>query len=127
MSRQDVDDYLARSVQPLTGALGDLCELIRGVDARIDEEIKWNGPSFSIADHFATTGFSPAGSLRLVLHTGAAKREVPLELDIDAGGLPLDWKGTDRAVLTFTSEEDVHRRADALRSVLRQWIEQTQG
>lgn len=127
MSRDETDAYLARSTQPLKGALGDLCELIRGVDPRIDEEIKWNAPSFSIADHFATTGFSPAGALRLVLHTGAATRAEPLVLDIDAGGLPLEWKGTDRAVLTFTSEAEVHRSADALRSVLRQWIEQTQG
>lgn len=126
MSRAETDAYLERSTQPLKGALRDLCDLIRAVDPRIDEGIKWNAPSFSIDDHFATTGFSPAGALRLVLHTGAAKRAVPLVLDIEDAGLPFEWKGTDRAVLTFTSEEDVHDRADALRSVLRQWIAQTQ-
>lgn len=126
MSRQETDAYLEASSQPLAGALGELCELIRSVDPRIEESIKWNAPSFSIADHFATTGFSPSGALRLVLHTGAVKRATPLVLDIDEAGLPLDWKGTDRAVLTFASESEVRERADALRSVLRQWIAQSQ-
>ena len=127
MSREETDAYLERSSQPLAGALSELCELIRSVDPRVEESIKWNAPSFSIADHFAATGFSPGGALRLVLHTGAAKRATPLVLDIEDAGLPLDWKGTDRAVLTFSSADDVRDRADALRSVLRQWIAQTQG
>ncbi|MET0714960.1 MAG: DUF1801 domain-containing protein [Mycetocola sp.] len=127
MSRQETDRYLAKSSQALKGALAELCDIIRALDPRIDESIKWNAPSFSISDHFATTGFSPAGAIRLVLHTGATKLAAPLVLDIEDAGLPLDWKGTDRAVLTFTSEEDVHDKADALRSVLRQWIAQTQG
>lgn len=127
MTRTDTDAYLAASKQPLTDALADLCDVIRTVDPRIEESIKWNAPSFSIADHFATTGFSPSGALRLVLHTGAVKRATPLVLDITDAGLPLDWKGTDRAVLTFASAAEVHDRSDALRSVLRQWIAQTQG
>lgn len=127
MSRQEIDDYLDGSAQPLAGALTDLCELIRAVDPRIEESIKWNAPSFSIADHFATTGFSPSGALRLVLHTGAVKRATPLVIDIEDAGLPLDWKGTDRAVLTFGSADEVSSRADALRRVLTQWIAQTQG
>lgn len=126
MTRQETDAHLEASSQPLAGALAGLCELIRTVDPRIEESIKWNAPSFSIVDHFATTGFSPAGSLRLVLHTGAVKRATPLVLDIEDAGLPLDWKGTDRAVLTFSSADEVRDRADALRSVLRQWIAQTQ-
>ena len=127
MSRQETDAYLEASDQPLTDALADLCALIRTVDPRIEESIKWNAPSFSIADHFATPGFSPPGGLRLVLHTGAVKRATPLVVDIEDAGLRLDWKGTDRAVLTFASAAEVHDRADALRSVLRQWIAQTQG
>ena len=127
MTQDTTEAYVAASSQPLAGALAELCEIIRSTDPRIEESIKWNAPSFSIADHFATTGFSPAGALRLVLHTGAVKRATPLVIDIADAGLPLDWKGTDRVVLTFASEDEVRDRAEALRSVLRQWIAQTQG
>ena len=127
MSRQKTEAYLATLTEPTAGTLARLCDVIRGVDPRIDESIKWNAPSFSIADHFATTGVTPTGVVRLVLHTGAVKRAVPLVLDIADAGLPLDWKGTDRAVLTFGSADEVHDRADALRSVLAQWIAQTQN
>jgi len=127
MTRDTTEAYLRGLSQPAAGMLAELCDVIRSADSRIDESIKWNAPSFSIVDHFATTGFSPAGALRLVLHTGAVKRATPLVLDIEDAGLSLDWKGTDRAVVTFTSAEEVRRQADALRSVLRQWIDQTQG
>ncbi|MBG6238734.1 hypothetical protein IWX78_001706 [Mycetocola sp. CAN_C7] len=127
MSRQDTDAYLSSSDQPLVGALAELCDLIRAVDPRIVESIKWNAPSFAISDHFATTGFAPSGALRLVLHTGAVKRAVPLVVEIEDAGLSLDWKGTDRAVVTFGSADEVGARDDALRSVLRQWIAQTQA
>ena len=127
MTRDTTEAYLRGLSQPAAGMLAELCDVIRSADSRIDESIKWNAPSFSIVDHFATTGFSPAGALRLVLHTGAVKRATPLVLGIEDAGLSLDWKGTDRAVVTFTSAEEVRRQADALRSVLHQWIDQTQG
>ena len=71
---------------------------------------------------------SPTGGVRLVLHSGAVKREVPVQLRgvvEDATGL-LVWKGPDRAVATFRSVEEVQAHSGALTRILQRWIELTQ-
>lgn len=127
MTKTEVEQYLDGSEHPLTAALSELCDVIRGVDPRIDESIKWNAPSFFIADHFATTGFAPGGALRLVLHTGAKKRAQPLKIVIDGGDGLLEWKGGDRAIATFRSVDEVRAARQQLISVLAQWSAQTQS
>lgn len=126
MSRAEVEQYLSTLQHPLADVLAELCAVIRESDPRIDETIKWNAPSFFIDDHFATTGVAPKGGVRLVLHTGAKKRAVPLVIAIEGADGILDWKGTDRAVVSFDSLEQFEQCREPLAAVLPQWIAQTQ-
>jgi hypothetical protein len=126
MSRAEVDHYLDTLEHPLADVLVELCAVIRESDPRIDETIKWNAPSFFISDHFATTGVVPKGGIRLVLHTGAKKRAVPLAITIEGADGLLDWKGTDRAVVSFASREQFDAVRQRLAEVLPQWVAQTQ-
>lgn len=108
--------------------LTSLCEVLESADPRMRCEIKWNTPSYLISDHFATTGIMPKGGVRLVLHSGATRREVSVRLRdaIEDPSGTLDWKDEDRAILVFHSSEEVDAAQHALTPILRQWIELTQ-
>lgn len=94
--------------------------VVREADPRVQEEIKWIFPSFFVTDHFATTSLPPRGPLRLVLHTGAKKQAVAAAVSIDDEGGLLEWKGSDRAVLTFRGIEQVRERRRAVQDLIRQ-------
>jgi len=103
-----------------------LCDVITSSDERLRESIKWNAPSYAIDEHFATTGIERDGRVRLVLHAGARKRVDPLALHIDDPRGILEWKSPDRAIARFASAEQVEEASQYLRSILNQWIAQTQ-
>ncbi|SDT08108.1 DUF1801 domain-containing protein [Microterricola viridarii] len=126
MTRAEVDRYLSELDHPQAGTLAELCAIVRAADPRVQETIKWNAPSFFIAEHFATTGLSPRGQLRLVLHTGAKKLSEPLVVTVAGADGLLEWKGTDRAVVIVRDAEQLEGIREALGGVLRQWIAQTQ-
>lgn len=118
----------AHAEHPDLPVLTALCELIERVDPRLICEIKWNAPSYAIADHFATTGLAPKGGVRLVLHCGVAKRESPLRL---RGGIPdatglLEWRGGDRATVTFRTADEVNAVREELAAIIGEWIALTQ-
>lgn len=126
MTRQETEAYLAALDATHKDAFNALCGVVRSVDPRIDEGIKWNAPSFFITDHFATTGLTRDGVIRLVLHTGAKKRPDPLPIAIVDGDF-LDWVAPDRAVVTFADLHRVNELAPRLTPVIEQWIAQTQS
>lgn len=105
-------------------ALRALCELVRTAEPRLDGEIKWNAPSFTLDGRdVVTTGVNRDGSIRLVLHRGAAKAAPGTqrpEID-DPLGL-LEWRGVDRAIATFADDGAVRGNADAVRDLVRQWV-----
>lgn len=123
-TQQAVEAWLREMSDDRLPLLVELCRIIEQSDGRVVGEIKWNAPSYRIVEHFATTGIERRGGIRLVLHTGAAKRETPLPMREhveDPTGL-LAWKGSDRAVALFYSVEDVCAASEALTAILRQWI-----
>lgn len=122
MTRADTEAHLAALEHPLAPALAELCGILRTVDPRVGEEIKWNSPSFFLTDHFATTNLRPKGPLLLVLHAGVKKREIALKDRVADPASLLVWKSADRAVIEFADLASVQRREDALRSIIREWI-----
>ncbi len=126
MTRQETDVYLAALDARHRDSFTALCDLVRSVDNRVDETIKWNAPSFFITDHFATTGLTREGTIRLVLHAGAKKRPDPVSVALEDGDF-LTWAGTDRAVVTFADVREVNELAPRLTRVIEEWIAQTQS
>jgi hypothetical protein len=111
-------------VHPHKAAIQELRELVLAVDARIREEVKWNAPSFYLADNFATLRIHPSPILQLVLHAGSKKQVPPKEFHVpDPHGL-LRWPAKDRCVITFASSADVGLRAAAIKRIIRSWITQ---
>lgn len=116
-----VESYLRDLKHPLKPTLVALRSLLRGVDPRIVEEIKWNSPSFKLDDHFATFNLRKNAAL-LVLHRGARTKPPATRLAIDDPSGILDWRGNDRAIVSIEDAASLAKKRAALRAILTQWI-----
>ena len=120
----DVDAFLARLDHPLKAEIEALRTIIRGVDPRIGEAVKWNAPSFHLGEHFATFKLHPATRIQIVLHTGAKVRpNAPAMTIADPTGL-LKWAAADRCVVTLADMQAVQAHRADVEAILRQWIAQ---
>jgi hypothetical protein len=108
---------------PLRAAIDEARKVIRAAVPSATESVKWNAPSFATTEHFATFFLRAKSGFQIVLHLGAKPRAngVQREDVADPTGL-LEWRGDDRAILTFRDEADVKARAAAFSAVLRQWV-----
>lgn len=125
----EVDRFMAELQHPLKPAVEALRAIIRRVDKRGGEGIKWNAPSFFIDRHFATFKLYPPDKVQVVLHTDAKKTDEAKKLKgiiADPDGL-LKWAADDRCVVTFSDMEDVQKREDSFSAILKEWIAQTQS
>lgn len=88
----------------------------------LEEEIKWNAPSFAMAGKDRVTlGLARRGGVRAVLHLGAAKAAAPSSFH-DGAGLAR-WPSSDRGVVVFNSLNDFQTRRSAFVDLVRRWID----
>jgi hypothetical protein len=119
----EVVAFLRALVHPHKAQVEAVRRLVLGVDPSVRESLKWNAPSFSTREHFATFHLRGKEGVQLVLHTGAKVREtaktgVKVE---DPAGL-LTWLAPDRCMVRLADAADVARRGPALQALLREWI-----
>lgn len=120
----DVETLLAELDHPLATEISQLRAMIRGADPRIAEGIKWNAPSFHTTEHFATFHLRARDAIQVVLHLGAKPRpDASIRGVIADPAALLEWRGADRAIVTFCSQADVESKRDAFVALVRQWIE----
>ena len=119
-----VTQFLATLDHPHKEGIELLRSVILGVDRRIREGIKWNAPSFMLADHFATFRLHPPKNVQLILHTGAKARSGAKVFRIDDPEGLLKWPASDRAVLTFASTAEAKASKAAVQHIVKQWIAQ---
>ncbi len=117
----DVAAFIAALKHPQETGILAVRNIILGVDPGVSEGIKWNAPSFRTSEYFATVHLRARTGIRLILHVGAKKRELPAPDIADPDGL-LEWLAPDRAIATFADLGDLTARKPALESILRQWI-----
>lgn len=119
-----VERLMTELDHPMKDGIEFLRGLIRGMDSSIVEEVKWNAPSYRLADHFATFKLRPPTCIQLVLHTGAKVKAKPTKFVVsDPEGL-LSWRAPDRAVLTLKTASDAKLKASAVKNIISQWIGQ---
>jgi len=116
-----VDLLVAELEQPLRAEVESLRKVVLAVAAEIQEEVKWNAPSFYTGEHFATMRLNGKVLLQLILHLGAKKSSIARDSIEDPSGM-LNWLGPDRACIDFASPGAVKSQASALQSILRQWL-----
>ncbi len=118
-----MEAFIRSLAHPREAEIFAIRAVLLAADPRIAESIKWNAPSFSTTEHFATFQLRGKSGVQLVLHLGAKPRPDSLvRTSIDEPAAGLDWKGADRAVLTFTDLADVEARKGPLTRVVRTWI-----
>jgi hypothetical protein len=109
-----VDAYMERLDHPLKAEVQAVRDLIKGVDSRITEQVKWNAPSFSYMGYLATFNLRPTQHVHLVWHNGAILQ--------DPAGL-LEGRYPDRRMTYFTSMAEVEAKRPAMETLVRQWVE----
>lgn len=92
----------------------------------LNENIKWNGPNYSIGpEDRITMRIHPPKQIQLIFHRGAKVREQPpTELIKDDSGL-LIWKANDRAVATYKDMASIDTTKVALGKIVQDWINAT--
>jgi hypothetical protein len=123
-SVSEVDEFLANLKHPRKAEIEAVRAIILGADARIHESIKWNAPSFSVTDHFATFNLRSEEVVQVVFHRGAKVR-APASGPVisDPSGL-LKWVAKDRCIATLTDRKQIRSMKGALESIVKQWIGQ---
>jgi hypothetical protein len=122
--KESVDTYLAALEHPHKEGVQLLREAILGIDARIQEEVKWNAPSFCLDDHFATFRLHQGSTFQLILHTGAKAKANPKQFRLqDPKGL-LKWAAKDRCIIAFVSDADARAKGSEVVRMAAEWIAQ---
>ena len=119
-----VDDFMARLEHPLKAEIEAVRAIILGADSRIHESIKWNAPSFSIAEHFATFKLRPIETVQVDFHTGAKAKPTSRAMEIDDPAGLLTWAAKNRCMAVFSDMQDITSKTAALVMIVNQWIEQ---
>lgn len=119
----DADALVDALAAPQAALVRAFRELLLALDPRVQQDVKWNSPSFRTVDHFATLHLRDPKKVLVILHFGVHGKAKPSlrERVTDPDAL-LEWRGDDRAVLTLESEAQLKARAAALRKLLRAWI-----
>lgn len=117
-----VTALLDAAAHPQRAVIDALRTVIARAVPRASESIKWNAPSFAVAEHFATFHLRAKAGVHLVLHLGAKPQQA---LDMrEALGIEapfLDWKGPDRAVVAVRDATHLATIQPVLARVLRAW------
>lgn len=108
---------------PLVEAITELRKLILSAEESLTENIKWNGPNYSVgeADRI-TLRTQPTSQLQLIFHRGAKVQQQPNDhLIEDKAGL-LIWKENDRAVLTIKDLDFIEIHKAEIDQYVKDWV-----
>jgi hypothetical protein len=114
--KESVEAYMEKLDHPLKAEVEMLRDIIKGVNPKIAEQIKWNAPSYSYRgekDYIATFNLRAHQHVHLIFHNPAI---ASIKSDILEGDYP------DRRMVYFTDMDDVKAKRDALETVVRELI-----
>lgn len=122
---KSVDDLVAALPEPSRSAMTALRAVVASSHPDLGEQVKWNGPSFTIdGDDRISLGVAKGGTVRAVLHRGVKVKSTEGFVFEDAAGLAT-WPAVDRGVVTFADEAEVTAKSEPFRDLCRRWLEAT--
>ncbi len=119
----EVTKLIDSQKHPMVNAITELRKLILSAEEALTENIKWNGPNYSVgeADRI-TIRTQPPTKLQLIFHRGAKVQQQPPEhLIEDEAGL-LVWKENDRAVLTIKDLNFIQTYKAEITQYVKEWV-----
>ncbi len=119
----EVTQFLNSLNHPFRNEIEQLRLIILGANNKLTENIKWNGPNYSISgEDRITMRIQPPKQVQIIFHRGAKVKEQPQNrLLINDFGI-LIWKENDRAIATFKSMEEINNSKLVLAKVVEAWI-----
>lgn len=121
----EVSQFLDDLHHPMRTEIDHLREILLSAASDLSENIKWNGPNYTLHDEDRITmRVQPITQkqIQLIFHRGAKKQEQPKEKLIeDLSGI-LVWKENDRAVASFRGLEEITERKEELKNIVIKWL-----
>jgi hypothetical protein len=108
-----IDAFFAKLQHPLKAEMQAVTDIIRGASPKIEEDVKWGGPSFDCKEPFATFNPRLTDCVALIFHSGE-------RLVDDSGLLERGPKG--RAYAKFRSMAEVNKHRTTLIKLTKQWV-----
>ena len=115
--------FLEEQNHPLRIEIEALRHLILTANRALVENIKWNGPNYSLNDRDRITmKIQPPKNIQLIFHRGAKVKEQPKEKLIREDFGLLDWKENDRAVAIFMSILEIEKNKELISAIVNEWL-----
>ena len=108
-----VDAFLHKKKHPLTEEIQMVREIIINTDDRIQEDIKWQAPTFIYKGNMASIYMNARKFVRLQFQKGVVFE--------DRTGL-LEVEVNETRVAMFMDADDIIKKKEALETVTQQWI-----
>ena len=122
----EVTEFLNIQDHPLRKEIELLRICILSACNKLTENIKWNGPNYSLDNEDRITmKIHPPKYIQLIFHRGAKKQQQPKEKLIKENSNLLTWKENDRAIATFKNITEIETVAPELQIIVRAWINAT--
>ena len=123
---QEVTKFLDGLNHPLRTEIEQLRALILNAEDELTENIKWNGPNYSVNDaDRITMKIQPPKQIQLIFHRGVKKLEQPKERLLATNSKLLVWKENDRALASFKNLDDIENGKTELKGIVKSWIRAT--
>lgn len=118
-----VGQFLDALTPPQRDVAAQLVGCIRKIKPRLEEGIKWNAPSFKhLGEDRLTLNLSAKDRVRLILHCGAKAGPKRSGRLIDSESELLDWASNDRAIISFTTADEVRGAERELAGIIKAWL-----
>lgn len=123
----EVSLFLDELNHPFRSEIDYLRNCILSAQPVLNENIKWNGPNYSIGEEDRVTmRVQPLKKqAQLIFHRGAKKQVQPESKLLSTNSKLLVWKENDRAVVTFKSMLEIENSKDELTQIVKDWIKAT--
>lgn len=109
-----VDEFIAKLEHPLKAELEALRSIIVNANPKIEEDIKWGGPSFLYKEDLATFNPRIKNYVALIFHKGAL-------IDVKSDFLEEATKG--KVYAKFYSMDQVTANKELIEKMVNTWIE----
>lgn len=120
-----VDEFLDDQTEDKRAQIHALRKIILASEPSLAENIKWNAPNYVFGgeDRITFNTANKEGSVKLILHIGASKKEDKKSEPImnDNSGL-ITWNSNIRGTLTFTTIADVNAQQAKVAAIVKQWL-----
>ncbi|MBP0611441.1 DUF1801 domain-containing protein [Chryseobacterium sp. cx-311] len=121
---EEVTTFLDQMHHPSRAGIDQLRNIILFASRSLTENIKWNGPNYSVGgeDRITMKIQPPTRPVKLIFHRGAKKKEQPEQRLIAHKSNLFDWRENDRAIMTFRNLHEIEDSKAELLEIIIKWI-----